>query len=81
MSFELDIRSDASAAFGICKRRRLGKVRHLAVSDLWIQDHLRSGDPADALTKFVDRATLEKHTANMHRESIEGRAESAPRDG
>ena len=40
----LTIRSDASAAIGICKRRGLGKVRHLATADLWIQDHMRTGD-------------------------------------
>ena len=81
--------TDSSAAIGICKRRGLGKVRHLAVADLWIQDHLRSNDfaltkvkgsdnPADALTKFVDKATLDKHLAFMTLECIDGRAESAP---
>ena len=89
LKFELDIRSDASAAIGICKRRGLGKVRHLAVADLWVQDHLRTGDftlskvkgvdnPADALTKFVDRVTLEKHIAGMSLRELDGRADSAP---
>ena len=85
----LEICSDASAAIGICKRRGLGKVRHLAVADLWIQDYLRTNDlvlnkvkgpdnPADVLTKFVDKVTLEKHIDTMSMASLEGRAESAP---
>ena len=32
---------DATAAMGICRRRGLGKVRHLHVSNLWVQDRLR----------------------------------------
>ena len=89
MHFDLEVRSDAAAAIGICKRRGLGKVRHLAVADLWVQDHLRSGDfaltkvhgpenPADVLTKFVDRIVLEKHIGTMNLEVLEGRADSAP---
>ena len=33
--------SDATAAIGIVKRLGLGRVRHLAVGDLWIQQRLR----------------------------------------
>ena len=40
----LGIHSDASAAIGICRRRGLGKVRHIAVGDLWIQEKLRNKD-------------------------------------
>ena len=36
--------SDATAAIGICRRRGLGRVRHLDVADLWIQERLRAGD-------------------------------------
>ena len=31
------MRSDAAAALGICRRRGLGNVRHLAVGDFWVQ--------------------------------------------
>ena len=34
----LNILSDATAAIGICRRRGLGKVRHIAVSDMWIRE-------------------------------------------
>ena len=86
----LEIFSDSTAAIGICKRRGLGKVRHLAVSDMWIQDRLASGgfqiskvlgadNPADILTKAVDRACLEKHLSRLQLRCEEGRAESAAR--
>ena len=37
------IKSDATAAIGMVHRLGLGKVRHLAVGDLWVQHHVRSG--------------------------------------
>ena len=37
------IKSDATAAIGMAHRIGLGKVRHLAVGDLWVQHHVRSG--------------------------------------
>ena len=81
--------SDASAAIGISRRRGLGKVRHLAVADLWMQDRIRKGDfildkiagaenPADMLTKHVPREVLQKHMANLGLFLEDGRAESAP---
>ena len=65
------------------------KIRHLATADLWIQDKLRAkeftlskiaGDvnPADCLTKYVDRATLEKHLKTLSIRQEDGRPESAP---
>ena len=58
------IRSDACAAIGIARRRKLGKIRHLDVEDLWVQQRIRdrnvdpvkvlgSDHPADMLTKYV----------------------------
>ena len=37
------IKSDATAAFGMVHRLGLGTVRHLALGDLWVQHHVRSG--------------------------------------
>ena len=72
ISWTLSILTDAAAAIGVCRRRGLGKIRHLATSDLWIQERLRNGDfvlekvagsnnIADALTKHVDRTNQERH--------------------
>ena len=85
----LKLHADSSAAIGICKRSGIGRVRHLATGQLWVQERLRNGDfalfkvlgaknPADMLTKHVPRETLDTHLAfaELHREA--GRAETAP---
>ena len=57
------IKSDPTAAIGMVQRLGLGKVRHLAVGDLWVQHPVRSGEirvskvsglenPSDAQTKY-----------------------------
>ena len=65
------LRSDASAAIGIVHRLGLGKVRHLATADLWVQQRTRQGDlalakcpgkekPSDAQTKHLGREDLHR---------------------
>ena len=60
------IKSDAAAAVGMTRRLGLGRVRHLAVSDLWIQQRVRQGgieiektpgitNPADAFDYVLGR--------------------------
>ena len=62
----LELHSDATAAIGMAKREGLGRVRHVAVADLWVQQLIRTGkatvhkcpgivDPADLLTKGLSR--------------------------
>ena len=41
---DVHIYSDATAAIGMVKRLGLGRVRHLAVADLWVQQRLRRKD-------------------------------------
>ena len=66
-------KSDATAALGMVQRLGLGKVRHLAVGDLWVQHHVRSGkirvskmsgleNPSDAQTKYLGPEPLLRHT-------------------
>ena len=63
------VNTDASAARGICMRRGLGKVRHIEVNQLWLQEKIYIGEIvlkkigtleniADALTKPVNAETL-----------------------
>eukprot|EP00969_Alexandrium_andersonii_P246285 10883314-Alexandrium_andersonii.AAC.1 len=40
----LQVCSDSSAAVGICRRASIGRVRHLAVAQLWVQERARVGD-------------------------------------
>ena len=37
VQMKLTVKSDATAAIGMVARLGLGRVRHLAVSDLWVQ--------------------------------------------
>ena len=89
IKLEVEILTDATAAIGICRRRGLGKIRHLHVSDLWVQDRLRRGDfaltkvlgvdnPADVLTKHVSKDIMLKHMKFMGLYAETGRATSAP---
>ena len=88
-NFGLELKSDATAAIGIARRRGLGRVRHISVADLWIQERLKTGDfklskilgahnPADLLTKFVDKPTLERLIPMAHLNWATGRPEKAP---
>ena len=89
LTFRLRVFTDATAAIGICRRKSLGKVRHRAVADLWVQDKIRAKDfgllkiarsanPADMMTKHVDQATLARHLENLGLRLEHGRADSAP---
>ncbi|CAE8636765.1 unnamed protein product, partial [Polarella glacialis] len=86
---EKTLRADSSAAKGICQRRGIGKIRHLAVSTLWIQDRSRSGDirlcktagalnPSDILTKHVEGHRVGEHLSTMKTRPGTDRAKGAP---
>ena len=73
---KLVIHTDSSAAKGISSRRGLGKVRHIEVNQLWIQDRVNSGEIevrkvtgasniADALTKHAEHDMLRKHVEGV----------------
>ena len=82
------LQSDATAAIGMTKRQGLGRARHLAVADLWIQQRVRARhlglanipgkeNPADLLTKNL---SAEHSRYLMHKvgfQFIEGLAAKA----
>ena len=83
------LKSDASAAIAISTRRGLGKVRHIEVCQLWLQDRVRRGDlkvvkvcthenVADALTKYVSQDVMLMHMKSTNQCLTEGRHELAP---
>ena len=89
LKWSLRVATDAAAAVGICRRRGLGKIRHLATADLWVQDRVKKKDfellrvpgvsnPSDILTKHVDRTILDKHLVALNLVYEDGRASSAP---
>ena len=88
--FDIVIMTDAAAAIGIVRRRGLGKVRHLDVTDLWIQEKVRTKEIqvekapgadnyADAITKNLARPVMVKHLSGMGLFPEEGRAACAPK--
>ena len=77
--------ADSSAAIAISKRRGSGKLRHINVGLLWIQEKEKSGDmtyvkirgdgnPADVFAKYVATEVLDKHSKTMQITYAEGRA-------
>ena len=85
----LQLYADSSAAIGICRRTGIGKVRHLAVGQLWVQERLRAGhfslfkvcgtaNPADLLTKHLPGPTISTHLATLQLRPEQGRPASAP---
>ena len=89
LKLNLAVYADSSAAIGICRRTGIGKVRHLAVGQLWVQERVRNGDfdlfkhpgvenPADLLTKHLDQTTAAGHLQRMNVAAESGRARSAP---
>ena len=90
IDIEIVVHTDSSAAMGIAQRSGIGRVRHLDVSLLWVQDHLHkktfklkkvlgADNPADMLTKHVEGALIQRHTAAIGIKFPEGRAVSAPK--
>ena len=87
--FKVKIFTDASTGKSIASRRGLGKVRHLDVSQLWIQEKVKAGDiqllkiknvfnSADCLTKHLDYMTLCRCLEQLDMHFVAGRSEIAP---
>ena len=89
MKMEGEVYADSSAALGIAQRTGMGKVRHVRVQALWVQEVrctkslkykkvLGSRNPADLLTKHVPRELLDAHSNTIGVTFAGGRADSAP---
>ena len=84
------VHSDASAAVSIVRRQGLGKMRHIKVQYLWIQERVRKHDlniakvdgkvnPADLMTKYLSAGEIAYHMNTLGFESSATRAELAPK--
>ena len=74
---EIQIHSDATAAIGIAGRQGLGRIRHVAVADLWVQQRLKAGDfkvfkvngldnVSDLMTKALDAVKITDFLKTMN---------------
>ena len=84
-----DSQSDAVAAIGIVKRQGLGRVRHLAVADLWVQQRAKGGEvsyakldgkrnTSDMMTKAVEKEVIMRHMQSLGLQFRSGRHEATP---
>ena len=84
------VSTDASAAKGIASRRGLGKVRHIEVHQLWVQDKVAEGEIeirkvdgkanlADLLTKHVTAEDIRVHMHLTSQTYVQGRHDIMPR--
>ena len=89
LKWDINMYTDATAAIGIARRRGMGRIRHIDVTDLWIQEKfnhkhaflhkvLGTDNPADLLTKYTDRASLLKALKTMGLHFEAGRSAVAP---
>ena len=89
LEHSVDIYTDSSAAMGMVARKGIGRVRHVEVGELWIQDAVKSKvlivnkiegeyNPADILTKHVDAGKIQQHCHSTGLMPEWGRPESAP---
>merc|ERR1712218_248472 len=87
---DLVVKSDAVATIGMVKRQGLGRIRHLAVADLWIQQKSKEGqvhykklegskNTSDILTKPVEGEVLMRHIGSLGLEFREGRHSLTPK--
>ena len=89
MVMKFSVHADSSAAIGICRRTGVGRVRHLAVQQLWVQERVRAGgfrlikvagtaNPANLYTKYLTAEVMKGLLARHHVERETGRATTAP---
>ena len=89
VNITMTIYIDFAAARSVASRRGLGKLRHMDVQYLWIQEKLPNktfkllkvlgaDNPADALTKFLDEPSMMRHLRRLHVEHHDGRSAAAP---
>jgi len=80
---------DSSAALGIVSRKGNGKLRHIKVGMLWIQEKQENEEltykkvhgvqnPADLMTKNLTQGTIDSHLGRINASITEGRALIAP---
>ncbi len=88
MTYPSRVFVDSSAAAGAAQRKGNGKLRHVRVGLLWIQEKVEEGEldlskvrgednPADAMTKNVCQDKIITFTKMMSQEFRGGRADAS----
>ena len=90
VNLDLRVFTDATTGKSLVTRRGLGKVRHIAVNELWLQSHVQSKaltivkiknkfNPSDVLTKHLTRAEVQQIMEFVQHYYEEGRSLAAPK--
>ena len=77
--------ADSNAALGVVHRKGAGKLRHIRVQMLWVQDAREKGqiddmkiggvnNPGDLMTKYLSKNTMISQLTALSMELREGRA-------
>ena len=77
INLEGEIYVDSSAALGVVARKGAGKLRHVRVGQLWVQEKSENGElryrkvkgtenPADVLTKSLTMSKIPKLVVGKH---------------
>ena len=85
----LTVKSDAVVAIGIVSRQGLGRIRHLAVADLWVRQRAKevsvahrklrgTKNTSDMLTKPIEGEVIQRHMGELRLEFREGRQHITP---
>ena len=78
--------ADSSAAIGMVKRKGNGKMRHIRIGQLWIQQKSEDGDlqfvkvsgeanPADLMTKYLAEKVAMRHMEFIGQTFVAGRSD------
>ena len=77
---------DSSAAIAVSQRKGCGKLRHIRIGQLWIQERVNDKDiglrkiagevnPSDLMTKHVNEQKMLSHCELLHVVHREGRSD------
>ena len=86
LQMEGEFLADSAGALGVVKRKGCGKVRHVKVGQLWIQEKESTSElgykkvkgelnPADAGTKYLSEHKMRYFMETVLQEPVPGRAE------
>ena len=87
--YDITLYTDSSAAKGISSRRGLGKVRHIELNELWLQEQVARGRVAvrkirgednfsDSLTKHSNHERIRQTMNGAHQKIVPGRHDIMP---
>ena len=88
LTIEADVLVDSTAALGVVNRKGAGRLRHVRVGKLWIQQVQEDGDlryrkvkgtqnPADMITKYLASSEVNKYLEILGIDTRTGRADSS----